>query len=172
MDPSMTLAEMLPDAKIGDQVRCSSTPPDGIFKVGEEYTVGEGYNGKPAIMRAHPRKGATHRLQFLVSRFEPVDVYSKLSANLDKAFIDGALKDDVVVKPAHYTRFAIEPITFIMRNKMEFWRGNPIKYISRAGHKVYDGMTPEQSEKTDIQKAIRMLEMRLQVLDGDTSTCL
>ena len=79
---------------------------------------------------------------------------------------------DLVTQPAHYAHFEIEPITYIMRNGMEFWRGNPIKYISRAGHKVYPGMSPEDSQRTDLKKAIRMLEMRLQVLDGDTSDCL
>lgn len=73
---------------------------------------------------------------------------------------------DLVEKPVHYARFVIEPITFIMKNKLEFWRGNPIKYIARAGHKPYPGQTAEQSEVTDIKKAIRMLEMRLNDIEG------
>jgi hypothetical protein len=75
---------------------------------------------------------------------------------------------DVIVKPAHYTRWAIEPITFIMRNKMEFWRGNPIKYIARAGFKIYDGMDAVQSEITDLNKAVRMCQMRINELNGET----
>lgn len=73
---------------------------------------------------------------------------------------------DVVTRPSHYTRWAIEPITFIMRNKMEFWRGNTIKYVARAGAKTYDGMDEVQSEITDLRKAIRYAEMRINMLEG------
>ena len=75
---------------------------------------------------------------------------------------------DIVHKPAHYARFKIEPITFIMRNGMEFWRGNPIKYIARAGYKLYPGQDARQSEITDLKKAIRMCEMRVRLLEGET----
>jgi hypothetical protein len=74
---------------------------------------------------------------------------------------------DVVVKPSHYTRWVIEPITFIMRNKMEFWRGNIVKYTARAGSKLYDGMDEVQSEITDLRKAIRYAEMRINELNGE-----
>jgi len=33
-----------------------------------------------------------------------------------------------------------------MRNGMEYWRGNVIKYTSRAGHKYLPGKTPQESE--------------------------
>ena len=49
--------------------------------------------------------------------------------------------EDVVNEPTHYARWKIEPITYIMRNGFEFWRGNLIKYSSRAGFKLYDGKT-------------------------------
>ena len=39
--------------------------------------------------------------------------------------------EDIVVKPSHYARWAIEPITFIMRNGFEFWRGNDIRLHDR-----------------------------------------
>ena len=42
---------------------------------------------------------------------------------------------DIVNEPKHYARWVIEPITYIMRNGFEFWRGNIIKYASRAGFK-------------------------------------
>jgi hypothetical protein len=74
---------------------------------------------------------------------------------------------DLVVKPSHYTRWVIEPITFIMRNKMEFWRGNCIKYMCRAGFKTYDGQDAVQSEITDLRKAIRYAEMRINQLNGE-----
>ena len=48
---------------------------------------------------------------------------------------------DIVNEPKHYARWAIEPITYIMRNGFEFWRGNIVKYASRAGYKMYEGKT-------------------------------
>lgn len=76
-------------------------------------------------------------------------------------------KDDVVNKPDHYANWAIEPITYIMRNGMEFWRGNLIKYATRAGFKQYDGMGYVESEITDLKKVIRYAEMRINQLNGE-----
>lgn len=74
---------------------------------------------------------------------------------------------DVVNKPSHYARFAIEPIEFILKNDLPFHKGNPIKYIARAGYKLYPEMDAEQSEVTDLKKAKRMIEMRLNQLAGE-----
>ena len=76
------------------------------------------------------------------------------------------MADDIVTKPHHYTKWHIEPITFIMGNSMEFWRGNIIKYVSRAGAKTYDNQTNVQSEITDLRKAQRYCEMRINSLEG------
>lgn len=80
----------------------------------------------------------------------------------------GCPAEDVVVKPAHYAKWAIEPITFIMRNGFEFWRGNIVKYAARAGSKMYDDMDTTQSEITDLKKVIRYAEMRINQLEGET----
>lgn len=69
--------------------------------------------------------------------------------------------------PNHYARWLIEPITFIMRNGFEFWRGNIVKYACRAGYKLYDGMDAVDSEITDLQKVIRYAEMRINQLKGE-----
>jgi hypothetical protein len=53
-----------------------------------------------------------------------------------------------------------------MQNGMEFWRGNVIKYVSRAGSKLYDGQDKVQSEITDLKKAMRYCEMRINLLEG------
>ena len=45
-----------------------------------------------------------------------------------------------------------------MENRMEFWRGNVIKYVARAGFKG--------DEIQDLEKAIRYLEMRINELSG------
>ena len=75
---------------------------------------------------------------------------------------------DLVNEPDHYSRWPIEPITFIMRNGFEFWRGNIVKYASRAGYKQYDGKTMEESEITDLEKVIRYAEMRINQINGET----
>lgn len=82
-----------------------------------------------------------------------------MSMNEDKT-------DDIVNRPSHYAKWAVEPIVFIMHNEMEFWRGNIIKYVSRAGSKLYDSKDKTQSEITDLKKAIRYCEMRINLLEG------
>jgi len=74
---------------------------------------------------------------------------------------------DIVNEPKHYARWVIEPITYIMRNGFEFWRGNIIKYASRAGYKLYEGMDQVQSEITDLEKVIRYSQMRINQLKGE-----
>lgn len=78
------------------------------------------------------------------------------------------VEGDKVFRPSHYAKWDIEPITFIMRNKMEFWRGNIIKYATRAGSKNYDGMDAVESEITDLEKVRRYAEMRINMLKGDS----
>jgi len=73
---------------------------------------------------------------------------------------------DAVASPNHYTQYTIEPIVFIMKNKLPFWLGNVIKYTMRAGAKHYDGKTSLQSEITDLNKAKRYIDMRLNELKG------
>lgn len=80
-----------------------------------------------------------------------------------------APEQDRVYKPNHYAKWNIEPITFIMRNGMEFWRGNIIKYATRAGSKTYDGLDQTESEITDLEKVRRYAEMRINQLKGETT---
>ena len=97
------------------------------------------------------------------------DEWKKL-VDLERSFAEDAKpsvdNDDVVNEPEHYARWKIEPITYIMRNGFEFWRGNIIKYVSRSGSKVYDNQTQVQSEITDLRKAMRYCEMRINSLEG------
>lgn len=78
------------------------------------------------------------------------------------------LFEDIVHEPDHYSRWPIEPITFIMRNGFEFWRGSATKYIARAGYKIYDGKDAVESEITDLEKAKRFCDMRINQLRGET----
>ena len=73
---------------------------------------------------------------------------------------------DLVVQPAHYTRYVIEPVTFIMKNSLSFEVGNIVKYACRAGHKTYEGMDVIQSEITDLEKVRRYAQMRINLLKG------
>ena len=52
---------------------------------------------------------------------------------------------DPVYRPNHYARWPIEPIQFLLRNNCEYWRGNVVKYVMRAGHKVQPGKTEAES---------------------------
>lgn len=72
-----------------------------------------------------------------------------------------------VHRPEHYARWPIEPIQFLMRNSVEYWRGNVIKYAMRAGHKLEPGLTEAESEVKDLEKAIRYCQMRINQLKGE-----
>lgn len=67
-------------------------------------------------------------------------------------------KRDAVHRPNHYTRFEIEPIYFIMKNKLPFAVGNVIKYVCR--HDAKDGVQ-------DLKKARRYLDMMIKQAEGD-----
>lgn len=74
---------------------------------------------------------------------------------------------EIVVRPNHYTRYLIEPVTFIMQNGLSFEVGNIVKYACRAGHKLYPDMDEVESEITDLEKVRRYAEMRINLLKGD-----
>lgn len=46
------------------------------------------------------------------------------------------MNNDIINHPSHYTDGKIEVIDFIEDKKLNFHRGNAIKYISRAGKKI------------------------------------
>lgn len=73
---------------------------------------------------------------------------------------------DVVYRPDHYAQYTIEPIVFIMQNRLPFHVGNIVKYVMRAGSKIYENQTSIESEITDLKKAIRYCEMRINLLEG------
>lgn len=75
--------------------------------------------------------------------------------------------EDLIQQPSHYAKYAIEPKNFIIRNGMEFWRGNIIKYASRAGSKLYAGYDEFESEVIDLKKVIRYAEMRINQINGE-----
>ena len=75
-------------------------------------------------------------------------------------------QSDIINQPRHYADHTIQPVDFVMSNGLSFWVGNVIKYVCRAGTKPYPNMDATESEITDIRKAIRYCEMRLNQLEG------
>lgn len=74
--------------------------------------------------------------------------------------------NDAVNHPAHYTTGKIEVIDFITDKKLNFCRGNAVKYIVRAGLKDPD------KEIEDLEKAIFYLNREIEDLKAnDTSSC-
>jgi len=51
-----------------------------------------------------------------------------------------------------------------MRNDLPFHVGNIVKYVCRAGHKLYDGRDAVESEVLDLEKVRRYAEMRINQL--------
>lgn len=66
--------------------------------------------------------------------------------------------DDPVNHPAHYTDGKIEVIDFIDDKKLNFNRGNAVKYIARAGKKSAD------TEIEDLEKAAWYLNHEIKKL--------
>lgn len=69
--------------------------------------------------------------------------------------------EDVVNHPNHYTDGKIEVIKFIEDKKLNFHRGNAVKYIARAGKKCKD------KEIEDLKKAIWYLKREIKRLNKE-----
>lgn len=67
---------------------------------------------------------------------------------------------DNVNHPSHYTTGKIEVIDFITDKKLDFCRGNAIKYIVRAGLK------DKSKEVEDLQKAIFYINRAIKELES------
>jgi len=74
--------------------------------------------------------------------------------------------NSIIKEPAHYTQYEIEPVTFIMVNRLSFEIGNIVKYACRAGSKLYPEMDCNQSRITDLEKVRRYAEMEINRLKG------
>ena len=72
------------------------------------------------------------------------------------------LVNDAVSHPSHYTDGRIEVIDFIQDKKLDFARGNVVKYICRAGKK--GGSRAKEIE--DLKKAKQYCEFAIRQLEG------
>ena len=60
------------------------------------------------------------------------------------------------INPTYYARYKIQPKTFAMENKLEFWQGSVIKYILREDMK--NGVE-------DLRKAIEFIEQKIESIE-------
>lgn len=72
-----------------------------------------------------------------------------------------AKTNDPVNHPSHYTQGKIECIDFIMDKKLNFCRGNAVKYIVRAGLK------DPTKEVEDLKKAIFYLNAEIREIENN-----
>ena len=70
-------------------------------------------------------------------------------------------KGDPVNHPSHYTKGKIEVADFIADQKLNFDRGNAVKYVCRAGSKDTD------KEIQDLEKAIWYINHEIKMLKGE-----
>jgi len=78
--------------------------------------------------------------------------------------LHNALANDPVNHPSHYTDGKIEVIDFIDDKRLNFCRGNAVKYIARAGKK------DPTKEVQDLEKAVWYLQHEIAKLKGKQST--
>lgn len=79
---------------------------------------------------------------------------------------------DAVNHPLHYADSKIEVIEYIEDKNLGFCLGNAVKYISRAGKKVDNGMDAASKEIEDLKKAAwyinrRIIELQNMNLDDE-----
>ncbi len=67
---------------------------------------------------------------------------------------------DNVNHPSHYTDGSIEVINFIEDKRLNYHRGNAVKYICRAGKK------DPAKEVEDLQKAVWYINREIQLLEA------
>ena len=70
-------------------------------------------------------------------------------------------KTNAVNHPSHYNKGKIEVADFISDQKLNFDRGNAVKYVCRAGSKDPD------KEIQDLEKAIWYINHEIKVLKGE-----
>lgn len=90
--------------------------------------------------------------------------FSEHSYECEKAYkiIQNLTKNDPVDHPSHYNKGKIEVADFIADQKLNFDRGNAVKYVCRAGSKDPD------KEIQDLEKAIWYIEHEIKMLKGET----
>ena len=91
--------------------------------------------------------------------------YTVAESNLFSADTSKYGFHDSVNHPSHYTDGKIEVIDFINDKKLNFNRGNVIKYVARAGKKASGSLDLGKKEVEDLEKAAFYLEDEIKRLD-------
>ena len=60
--------------------------------------------------------------------------------------------------PSHYQRGKIEVWDFIADQELDYFLGNVVKYVCRAGHKTHE------NELDDLKKAKAYIDKRIQIM--------
>lgn len=92
----------------------------------------------------------------------PAECPKKAMTTVDGVCSIAIGRQSPVSHPPHYNQGKIEVIEFIEDKKLNFHRGNAVKYISRAGIKNKD------KEIEDLEKAIWYLRREIINLKGES----
>jgi len=162
----------------GDIVCCVSTHEESRFTPGATYRIDEDIFGDLFVETDDFGDRAVEHVdsskfyilktpaEFTEDELEFLADLEAERARMSPEALDGE-GGDIINRPDHYTYLPIQPKEFIIRNNFEFWRGNIVKYASRAGFKMYPDMDSTDSEIADLEKVIRYAEMRINVLKGE-----
>jgi hypothetical protein len=98
-----------------------------------------------------------------ISKEPCLEIENASEKELDMALtlIHHPIPNDPVNHPSHYTKGKIEVADFIADQKLNFDRGNAVKYVCRAGSK-----DPEK-EVQDLEKAIWYINHEIKMLKGE-----
>ena len=77
---------------------------------------------------------------------------------------EGPIEADVIKRPDHY-QGKVQPKDLISAFNLNFYQGSAVKYASRAGRKLYEGKTAEESAILDLRKAIENCEIRIKDIE-------
>lgn len=148
--------------KIGDKVR-----------VREDLVVNKSYGIDTFVDNMEKLKGKVVTISDITSRTkgeyhikEDREKYFWTAEMLEPAEKEVAgvpvsTKNNPVSHPSHYTDGRIEVIDFIQDKKLDFCRGNVVKYICRAGKKG-----GKDKEIEDLKKARQYCEFAINQLEG------
>ena len=132
--------------KVGDRV-----------KIREDLIVGRIYGNNEFVKEMVPWCGQVATISYC-DRFYLLE-HGKEWRWTDE-MIEGPAVDDAVTHPSHYTDGKIEVIDFIRDKKLDFCRGNVVKYISRAGKKG-----DKSKELEDLKKARQYCDFAIEELE-------
>jgi hypothetical protein len=130
------------------------------FKVGDRVKFLEGHG----LLRKETfgRIGSIGKRTVAVIAEESSCVYQLYSSDIEHADDETKAVPDTVNHPSHYTDGKIEVIDFIEDKKLNYHRGNAVKYIARAGKK---DPTKEIEDLKKAQWYINREIKRLEVLE-------